>query len=139
MHRHFFLAFSSVLLLGCNQGLSGNGNKCVQDEIMNSSAQLEMQKASVDSIQFADGTFRYLFEGDFNVDGKKHSFSIMMRRNPFNAGLDDVLSYNFPLEEYDTSQYSCCVYCAENDLIAEWKSPGKRLRLHVDRKLISKH
>jgi hypothetical protein len=139
MHWHFFLAFSSVLLVGCGQSKDRNANRCVQDQILNSSSQLEMQKASVDSIQFSDGAFRYLFKGDFNVDDKKHSFSIMMINNPFNAGLDDVLSYNFPLEEYDTSQFSCCVYCAENDLIAEWKSPGKRLRLFVDRKLISGH
>ena len=128
-----------TLLLGCSDREMKTETDCIQQNILHEGAKLELIHARLDTVQFSDGLFKYLLNGELTLEGKDFPYSVMLKKDPFNADFDNVISHTFPLAECDSNSFDCCVYRANDDLIVEWKCTGKRLRLRIDRKLISEH
>lgn len=128
---------SVSLLFGCKSALDQEVEKYCQEGILSEKSKFDLKNVLLDSVQFADGNFRYLMSGDLQLNGTKHSYSIVMKYNPFCSDLDNVISHNFPFVNYDSDTFSCYVYRANDDLITEWVCGMKYLRLHIDKDLIS--
>ena len=135
-YAHFVL-ITWVLLASCSSREQVDKAKYSQWGVIDKSSFLELKSVELDSMQFADGNYRFLMNGVIQVDDQQHRYSILMKCSPFVGGTQNVISHNFPFIKIDSDTFTCSVYRAEKDLITEWVSGPKYLRLHIDRKLIS--
>lgn len=139
MRKAFFICFGIFTLVCCETEMVAEEKIVVSwSGATGKNAILKLDKGFyLDSIQFADGLYKYLLTGAIFLGKEKNTFSLMIRNHPLRLGQNVVERNNFPLRKYDSTEYSCCISKEDGGCSIEWTNDNDKLMIFADENTIS--
>lgn len=129
MHYALMTVAAWLLLIACSEEKVAEAPYTVQYGLSGNAA-VHLRHVHLDSMLFADGRFRYVLDGDAQMGNAQGHFSVMLTGHPFSRKKFHVLSTNFPFESISDT-FACDVYRAKEDLVIDWRSGIKQLKLVI--------
>lgn len=121
------LCVLALSLLQCRKEI-GIDPYSVQYGLVESKEAITVHSTQLDSVQFADGLYRYFLRGTIS-NGKEHGNFLLCTEGIPAAMNSRMISHRFSFGKESAQDYSCKVFWAENDRVIEWREEAKLLRI----------